>query len=144
MNHTVTLLTTLWINGGGDKPKKRTWTLPRSCSEFQTKFDSIQAQLEDLCGMDELLTGVISKSKGQILRVAAIFNALFSLDDDHPLDENLSNVAIKAVINFVEMCNEHTAIIGGRKSTVEPLKCMLSYCWLSWIIGLLKVVRFSD
>ena len=127
LQFSVTLLTNLWINGGGDKPKHRTWILPRDCPDFQTKFDSIQAQLEDLCGMDELLTGVISKSKGQILRVAAIFNALFTLDDCHPLEEVLSTVAIKAAINYVEMCNEHTAIIGGRKSTVEPLKSMLLF-----------------
>lgn len=125
--HTVKLLTDLWIAGGGDKPKERTWTLPNSCSEFQSKFDRIQAQLEELCGMDELLTGIVSKSKGQILRVAAIFNALFSLDPDHPLQEELSFVAIKAAINFVEMCNEHTAIIGGRKNTLEPIACMLIF-----------------
>lgn len=29
----------------------------------------------------------------------------------HPLEEVLSTVAIKAAINYVEMCNEHTAII---------------------------------
>ena len=42
---------------------------------------------------NELLTGVISP-KAKLIRVAAIFNTLVSLDDDHPLDENLSNVAI--------------------------------------------------
>lgn len=121
----MTLLTNLWVHGGGDKPIKRTWILPRACPDFQKKFDSIQSQLEDLCGMDELLTGIISKSKGQILRVAAVFNALFSLDDSHPIEEVLSSTAVKAAISFVEMCNEHTAIIGGRKSSLEPITCML-------------------
>jgi len=62
----VKLLADLWLTGGGDKPAVRVWTLPQHCSEFQSKFDSIQEQLEDLCGMDDLLAGLLSKSKGQI------------------------------------------------------------------------------
>lgn len=71
--------------------------------------------------MDNLLTGVLSISKGQILRLAAVFNALFSLDAAHPLSDELSVDSVKAAINFVETCNEHTAIIGGRKTITEPL-----------------------
>ena len=63
----VNLLADLWLAGGGDKPAIRVWTLFHHCSEFQFRFDSIQEQLEELCGIDDLLTGFLSKSKGQIL-----------------------------------------------------------------------------
>lgn len=119
----VELLTDVWTAGGGDKPVLQTWLMPSDCAYFQAKFDQVQEQLEDLCGMDDLLTGVLSKSKGQILRVAAVFNALFSIDSEHPLNQELSISSLKAAINFVEVCNEHTAIIGGRKNTTDPVAC---------------------
>ena len=124
--YTVKLLADLWLTGGGDKPAVRVWTLPQHCSEFQSKFDSIQEQLEDLCGMDDLLTGLLSKSKCQILRLAAVFNALFSLDPSHSLNTELSSMSVKAAINFVQVCNEHTAIIGGRKNITTALTCKLT------------------
>ncbi len=42
------------------------WKLPNESTKFKSKFDKIQGQLEELCGRDDLLTGVLSKSKGQI------------------------------------------------------------------------------
>ena len=117
------MLTNLWIAGGGDKPTLRVWTLPRICSEFQERFDKIQEELVDLRGMDDLLTGVLSKSKGQILRLTAIFNALFSIDPAHPLSPNLCSASVKAAINFVEVCNEHTATIGGKKNFTSGFSC---------------------
>ena len=129
----VKLLTEVWKAGGGDKPTVQMWVMPSDCSDFQAKFDRVQEQLEDLCGMDDLLTGVLSKSKGQILRVAAVLNALFSMDADHTLMKELSSASIKAAINFVEVCNEHTAIIGGRKNTTEPIVCTCESIYLSKI-----------
>jgi hypothetical protein len=85
------------------------------------KFDKIQEELEELCGLDDLLTGVLSKSKGQILRLAACMNALFSLDPLHPLEAELSPMSIDASIDYVEVCNEHTSVMGGRKNTTSPL-----------------------
>ena len=119
--HTVTLLVTLWKDGGGDKPTQRNWILGRDNSHFHKKFDKIQEELEELCGLDDLLTGVLSKSKGQILRLAACMNALFSLDPLHPLKAELSPMSIDASIDFVEICNEHTSVMGGRKNTTSPL-----------------------
>ena len=112
----------MWTKGSVDRPKVRTWVLSRDSEVFQKKFDDIQDQLQDLCGTDDLLTGVLSKSKGQILWLAAFFNALFSLDPNHPFSDNvLSTSSVKAAVNFVETCNEHTAKIGGRKTITEPL-----------------------
>lgn len=117
----MNLFQKIWTSGGGDKLKLRDWILPRDSTKFKAKFDEIQGQLEELCGRDDLLTGVLSKSKGQILRLAAVFNALFSLDPNHPLSDRLSDKAVEAAVNFVETCNEHTAIIGGRATVTDPL-----------------------
>lgn len=46
----VKLLTEIW-KAGGDKPKVQMWVMPSDCSVFQVKFDKVQEQLEDLCGM---------------------------------------------------------------------------------------------
>ena len=119
----VDLLTALWKQGGGDKPIMRKWTLPNS-PEFQAKFDEVQQQLEELCGLDEFLTGISSKSKGQILRVAAIFHQLFSISPSSPNcspSSELSAAAIKAAIDFVTLCGEHAALMGGRKGSSTPL-----------------------
>ena len=125
----MTLLTDLWKAGGGGKPKQRTWLLSQNSEVFITKFDEIQEELEELCGSDDLLTGNLSKSKGRILRLAAVFNALFSFDSDHALNETLSEDSVRAAVNFVEVCSEHAAIIGGRKNTTSPLTaCELHLC----------------
>ena len=107
------MLTDLWVDGGGDKPRVRIWILPRSCNEFPSKFDEIQEQLKDLCGMDDLITGVLSKSKGQILRLSAVFNALFSIDPSLKCESKLFSSAI----NFIEVCSKHLAIVSGRRNT---------------------------
>ena len=114
------------VNRRWGQPAVRVRTLPHHCSEFQSKFDSVQEQLEDLCGMDDLLTGLLSKSKGQILQLAAVFNAPFSLDPSHSLNTKLSSMSVKAAMNFVQVCNEHTAIIGGRKNITTALTFKLT------------------
>jgi len=77
--------------------------------------------LAELSGKDDLLTGVLSKAKGQILRAAAVLHALFSIDPLHPRSEELSSMSIVAAINLIEVCNEHTAFIGGRKGITAAM-----------------------
>jgi len=98
--------------------------IPEKCVAFQVKYDDIQEKLQQLCTLDELVSGILSKQKGQILRVAAIFHALFSIDEEYVFDDTISTQAIAAAINFVEACGEHCASIAGRKGTTiqEPSK----------------------
>lgn len=80
---------------------------------------------------------MLSKSKGQVLRVAAILHVLFYLgkdgedeDDLHEdkgekdgvdaiyrdagnIDSEISEKALKAAINFVSLCCQQTAFIAG-------------------------------
>ncbi len=59
-----------------------------------------------------------------------MFNALFSLDPNYPLSDILLDKAVAAAVNFVELCNEHIAIIGGRANVTDPLsrEYILSLC----------------
>ena len=63
--------------------------------------------MAELSGKDDLLTGVLSKAKDQILRAAAVLHALFSIDPLHPQSEELSSMSTVAAINLIEVCNEH-------------------------------------
>lgn len=53
---------------------------------------------------------MLSKSTGQILRVAAGFNVLFQ----EKIEQNISTEAVIAAINFVEVCCQHTAYMADR------------------------------
>ena len=61
----------------------------------------------------QLLTGMLSKSRGQVLRVAATLHALFYVETPQQLPADISNEAIVAAVNFVEICNQHVAFLSG-------------------------------
>ena len=69
---TIDLFATLWKNDS----KITTWSMPKKCSPFTKRYNTIQHQLKTLCSRDDFVMGLLSKEKGQILRVSAIFNAL--------------------------------------------------------------------
>ena len=56
---------------------------------------------------------MLSKSRGQVLRLAAFFNILFTLGNGHPTDD-VSDEAVKAAINFVKVTCQQTSYIAGR------------------------------
>ena len=57
---------------------------------------------------------MLSKSLGQILRVSAAMHVLFHMDSEDPLPDIISESAIAAAIDFVEVCCQHTAYVTGR------------------------------
>ena len=57
---------------------------------------------------------MLSKSLGQILRVSAVMHVLFHMDIEEPLPDTITEMAIEAAIDFVELCCQHTAYITGR------------------------------
>ena len=59
----------------------------------------------------------MAKSKAQMMRVAAVLHALFSLDPEHDLTTQLSASSVRAALDLVEVCNKHTKIIAGRTDT---------------------------
>lgn len=76
-----------------------------------------------------LTIGMLGKQKGQILRVAASFQVLFSMNGSREgsgsnSDINLiiSDKALLASINFVELCCQQAAYIAGRGDIKDDIK----------------------
>lgn len=57
---------------------------------------------------------MLSKSKGQLLRVAAVLHVLFYLDSVDDIPSLISERALKAADNFVSVCLQHAAYMAGR------------------------------
>ena len=75
------------------------------------------------CGHD-FITGILSKQKGQALCVAVVMNALFSLDDKYKLKALIDEDAVKAAIDFVQVCGDHASLLSGRRRLVEVVAAM--------------------
>jgi len=69
------------------------------------------------------LLGMLSKSLGQILRVAVSMHVLFSVEEEE-ICTTVSEKAIKAAINFVEVCCQQTAYLTGRGEIDEELQLL--------------------
>lgn len=65
---------------------------------------------------------MLSKSKGQVLRVAASFHNLFQIQNTNVLTEEIDDGAITAAINFVEICCQQAAYIAGRGEIREEIE----------------------
>ena len=65
--------------------------------------------------------GMLSKSRGQILRVAAVLYVLFHLDTPLIIPEAIFDQALLAAQNFVELCNQYTTFLGGRREIAEAV-----------------------
>lgn len=70
--------------------------------------------------------GMLSKAKGQVLRVSAALHMLFS--DVGGEGENMADVsktirtkAIIAAVDFVNICCQHAAYVAGRDDEIESL-----------------------
>ena len=68
---------------------------------------------------------MLSKSRGQILRVAAVMHTLFYMDTPLAIPDRISEAAIKAAKNFVELCNQHAAFLAGRGVISEFIESLL-------------------
>ncbi len=68
---------------------------------------------------------MLSKSHGQILRVAAVTHVLFHLETPQTVSEKISEKALLAALDFVELCNQHAAFLAGKgliEDEIEALK----------------------
>ena len=65
---------------------------------------------------------MLSKSKGQILRVAATMHVLFHWEKPHDISTIIDDTAVSAAIDFVDLCIQHAAFITGRKTVQEEIE----------------------
>ena len=76
---------------------------------------------------------MLSKAKGQVLRVAAAFHVLFSDkasgDGSIVVEEVLPTIQVEAIIaakNFVSICCQHAAYIAGRGDIEDEIEAIQS------------------
>ena len=67
---------------------------------------------------------MLSKSKGQVLRVAAAFHVLFSMGTKEGILESISEEAVVAAIDFVGLCLQQAAFIAGRGEIAEEIQIL--------------------
>lgn len=68
------------------------------------------------------LIGMLSKSKGQILRVSAAMHVLFHWETPHDIPVAIGDEALKAAINLVDLCIQHAAFLAGRGKIDEAIE----------------------
>ena len=71
---------------------------------------------------------MLSKAKGQVLRLSALMHLLFSLTNDDEKDDIqlvICDEAVKAAINFVNVCIQQAAFIAGR-GDIEEETCQIT------------------
>ena len=80
---------------------------------------------------------MLSKSKGQILRTAAVMHLLFHTNTPTSIPTEITEAAMRATDCFVEYCLQHAAYLGDRgdlneaieefKKGDEPINCLLCH-----------------
>ena len=65
---------------------------------------------------------MLSKAKGQILRVAASLHVLFNINTPLTIPQEISDAAIKATVDLVDVCIQHAAFLAGRGDVDETIR----------------------
>ena len=98
----------------------------QALSHRHISHDMHPAGASESCLNSYIHIGMLSKSKGQILRVAAAFHVLFAMGTEEELPENISEEAIIAAIDFVGLCLQQTAFMAGRGEIAEDIQILES------------------
>ena len=64
--------------------------------------------------------GMLSKSKGQTLRVTG-FTCIIQLGNPQSIPKEISDFAMKAAINFVDVSVQHSVYLAGRRDLREEI-----------------------
>lgn len=83
---------------------------------------------------DPYYIGMLSKSKGQLVRVTGCLHCLFLMDDintgespdEFQIPSVVTDAAVRAAINFVNTCMDHTLYLCGRDEVKEEVSSILS------------------
>ena len=70
-----------------------------------------------------VIVGLLSKSRGHVLRVSAVLHVLFSSDTEgYTVSEEVSEAAVTAAANFVMVSCQQMAFIAGRGLLSEEVE----------------------
>jgi len=64
---------------------------------------------------------MLSKSKGQILRVSAVLHVLFHINTPMAIPDVIGVDAVKAAIDLVDVCIQHAAFLAGRGNLQQTI-----------------------
>lgn len=67
---------------------------------------------------------MLSKSKGQILCIAATLHVLFHINTPLEIPAIIGVDALKAAVNIVDVCIQHAAFLAGRGDIEETIQEM--------------------
>ena len=84
-------------------------------------FDSLERYLRKLCGHDNFVMGVTSKQKGQVVCAGAIIDVWMMSTYSGKL---FYEAAVKAAIDFVQVCEKHATLLSGRRSLAEIISAV--------------------
>ncbi len=65
--------------------------------------------------------GLLSKSRGHVLRIAAVIHILGFIESPDNVPMEISENAVKAAINIVKHSCQQTAFIAGRQNLEEEI-----------------------
>ena len=65
---------------------------------------------------------MLSKSKGQLLRVAAVVHVRFNMKTPSSIPQEISEAEVKAADCFVDLCLQHAAFLGGKGNLQEAIE----------------------
>ena len=73
---------------------------------------------------------MLSKAKGQILRVAAALQVLFGVQEDpQSISASVTHIsedALRAAIDFIDVCCQHTCFMAGRDIISEEIAAYIT------------------
>ena len=85
---------------------------------------------------------MLSKSKGQILRISATLHVLFHINTPLAIPETIGVDAVKAAIDLVDVCIQHAAFLAGRGEVQELIevlatgtKLLIEHLFINWVSG---------
>jgi len=67
---------------------------------------------------------MLSKSRGQILRVSATFHVLFHLEIPQPISHAISNEVLEAALDFIEVCCQDASFMAGKGSIEDSVQAI--------------------
>lgn len=67
----------------------------------------------------------ISKAKGLVLRVAGVMHVLFHLGSAGSIPNEITEEAMRAAKDYVEVCCKHAAFLAGRGDIDEAIQELL-------------------